>query len=52
LAVAARTLNNIATFHIWKDKCNVLYGRDITPSMIIANKIWVEFTSIIRAKLF
>jgi hypothetical protein len=41
LAVAARILNDIATFHIWKDRCNVLYGRDITPSMITANNIWV-----------
>jgi hypothetical protein len=51
MAVAARTLNDIATFHIWKDRCNVLYGRDITPSVITANNIWVEFTSTIRARL-
>jgi hypothetical protein len=49
IAVAARTLNDIATFHIWKDRCNVLYGRDIMPSIITANNIWVEFTSTIRA---
>jgi hypothetical protein len=51
MAVATRTLNDIATFHIWKDRCNVLYGRDITPSVITANNIWVEFTSTIRARL-
>jgi hypothetical protein len=51
MAVAARTLNDIATFHIWKDRCNILYGRDIMPSMITAKNIWVEFTSTIRAKL-
>jgi hypothetical protein len=51
MAVAARTLNDIATFHIWKDRCNILYGRDIMPSVIIANNIWVEFTSTIRARL-
>jgi hypothetical protein len=51
IAVAARTLNDIATFQIWKDRCNILYSRDIMPSMITANNIWVEFTSTIRAKL-
>jgi hypothetical protein len=51
MAVAARTLNDIATFHIWKDRCNVLYGRDIMPSVITANSIWVEFTSTIRARV-
>jgi hypothetical protein len=51
MAVAARTLNDIATYHIWKDRCNILYGRDVTPSVVIANNIWVEFTSTIRAKL-
>jgi hypothetical protein len=51
MAVAARTLNDIATFHIWKDRCNVLYSRDIMPSVITANNIWVEFTSTVRARL-
>jgi hypothetical protein len=51
MAVAARTLNDIATYHIWKDRCNVLYGRDVMPSVVIANNIWVEFTSTIRARL-
>jgi hypothetical protein len=51
MAVAARTLNDIATYHIWKDRCNVLYGRDVTPSVVTANNIWVEFTSTIRARL-
>jgi hypothetical protein len=51
MAVAAKTLNDIATYHIWKDRCNVLYGRDIMPSVVTANNIWVEFTSTIRARL-
>jgi hypothetical protein len=51
MAVAARTLNDVATYHIWKDRCNVLYGRDVTLSVVTANNIWVEFTSTIRAKL-
>jgi hypothetical protein len=50
IAVATRTLNDITTFHIWKDRCNVLHGREITPLLIIANNIWVEFTSTIRAR--
>jgi hypothetical protein len=29
---------------------DVLYGRDIMPSVITANNIWVEFTSTIRAE--
>jgi hypothetical protein len=39
MAIAARTLNDITTFQIWKDRCKVLYGRDITPSVITANNI-------------
>jgi hypothetical protein len=46
IAVAARTLNDIATFYIWKDG-----SKDIMLSVIIANNIWVEFTSTIRARL-
>jgi hypothetical protein len=41
MAVAARTLNDIATYHIWKNRCNVLYGGDVMPSVVIANNIWV-----------
>jgi hypothetical protein len=49
MAVAARTLNDITTYHIWKDRCNV--RRDIMPSVIIANNtyhIWKDRCNVRR----
>jgi hypothetical protein len=46
LEVAKRTLNNIATYHIWKYRYGILYDGDekITLAVITANNIWIEFT--------
>jgi hypothetical protein len=53
LEVAKRTLNDIAMYHIWKYQCSILYDGDkkITLAVIIANNIWIEFTSAIKARL-
>jgi hypothetical protein len=49
--VLKRTLNDIATYHIWRYRCNILYRGEITPMVVTANNIWVEFTQMLRAKL-
>jgi hypothetical protein len=51
--VAKCTLNDITTYHIWKYRCKVLYERanTIIPTIIIANNIWLEFTSTLWASL-
>jgi hypothetical protein len=46
-----RTLNDIATYHIWRYRCNILYRREITPTVVMANNIWVEFTQTLQARL-
>jgi hypothetical protein len=53
LEVAKHTLNNIATYHIWKYQCSILYdgNEKITLAVITANNIWIEFTSAIKARL-
>jgi hypothetical protein len=49
--VLRRTLNDIATYHIWRYRCNILYRGEITPTVVTANNIWVEFTQTLRARL-
>jgi hypothetical protein len=53
LEVAQRTLNDIATYHIWKYRCSILYDGDekITLAVIPANNIWIEFTSANNSRL-
>jgi hypothetical protein len=49
--VLRRTLNDIATYHIWRYRCNILYRGEITPTVVMANNIWVEFTQMLQARL-
>jgi hypothetical protein len=51
LEIAKRTLNDIAIYHIWRYRCNIIYGGKVTPSVITANEIWVEFTNSIMARV-
>jgi hypothetical protein len=51
LEIAKRTLNDIATYHIWRYRCNIIYGGKVTLSVITANEIWVEFTNSIMARV-
>jgi hypothetical protein len=53
IEVAKCTLNDITTYHIWKYRCKVLYkgANAVIPTIIIANNIWLEFTSTLRARL-
>jgi hypothetical protein len=48
--VLRRTLHNIATYHIWRYRCNFLYRGEITLSVVTANNIWVEFTQTLRCQ--
>jgi hypothetical protein len=49
--VLRRTLNDIVTYHIWRYMYNILYRGEITPTVVTANNIWVEFTQMLRARL-
>jgi hypothetical protein len=49
--VLRRTLNDIATYHIWKLRCNILYREELIPSPVTANNIWVEFTQTLKVRL-
>jgi hypothetical protein len=49
--VLRRTLNYIAIYHIWRYRCNILYRGEITPTVVTANNIRVEFTQTLRARL-
>lgn len=52
LDVLRRTLNDITTYHIWRRRCGYKYGEgDDAPAPIIANNVWTEFTSTIRARM-
>jgi hypothetical protein len=53
IEMAKHTLNDITTYHIWKYRCKVLYegANAIIPTIIIANNIWLEFTSTLWARL-
>jgi hypothetical protein len=51
LEIAKRTLSDIATYHIWKGRCSRSYEGKTTPSVVTANKIWVEFTNSIMARI-
>jgi hypothetical protein len=51
LEIAKRMLNDIATYHIWKGRCSRSYEGKITPSAVMANEIWVEFTNSIMARI-
>jgi hypothetical protein len=49
LEIARRTLNKIATYHIWKGRCSRSYEGKTMPSAVTDNEIWVEFTNSIMA---
>ena len=51
LEMAKRSLNNIVTHHIWKNRCNTLYRGDSTPPTVVANEVWIEFTHTIMARV-
>jgi hypothetical protein len=51
LYLQIRTLNDIATYHIWRYRCNILYRGEITPTVVTANNIWMEFTQTLQARL-
>ena len=51
MEIAKRSLNDIVTYHIWKDRCNALYKGDSTPPMVVANEVWTEFTHTIMARV-
>jgi hypothetical protein len=46
-----KTLNDIATYHIWKLRSNILYREELISSVVTANNIWVEFTQTLKARL-
>jgi hypothetical protein len=50
-SVLRRTLNDIATYHIWKLRCNILYREELILSVVTANNIWVEFTQTLKVRL-
>jgi hypothetical protein len=49
--VLRRTLNDIATYHIWKLRCNILYREELILSVVTANNIWMECTQTLKARL-
>jgi hypothetical protein len=51
LEIAKKTLNDIATYHIWKGRCGRSYEGKTTPPAVMANEIWVEFTNSIMVRI-
>jgi hypothetical protein len=47
-----RTLNHITSYFIWRMRCGILYsGKKPTPEAIMANNIWNEFETTLKARL-